>query len=75
MAAPSLTLMALDLMPRTRGLASSCQGFLQTSSNVLAAGLIAPFFWDSALRLSLGMAILFAGAAVACLLSARRSSP
>jgi DHA1 family bicyclomycin/chloramphenicol resistance-like MFS transporter len=56
MAMPSLTLMALDLFPGRRGLASSCQAFVQTSGNALVTAVVAPAVWGSALSLSLAMA-------------------
>ncbi|WP_371323914.1 multidrug effflux MFS transporter [Dechloromonas sp. ZY10] len=63
LAMPSLTLAALDLFPRQRGLAASCQTFLQSSFNGLCAALIAPALWSSARHLSLGMAgLLLLGA-------------
>lgn len=55
LAMPSLTLMALDLFPSRRGLASSCQAFVQTSGNTLVTAVVAPLLWSSALSLSLGM--------------------
>ncbi len=54
LAMPSLTLMALDLFPAQRGLASSCQSFVQTTGNALTAALIAPLVWTSTLTLALG---------------------
>jgi DHA1 family bicyclomycin/chloramphenicol resistance-like MFS transporter len=63
-AMPSLTLMALDLFPHRRGLAASCQAFVQMSGNTLATAVLAPLLWGSARSLSLGMlAILAVGAA------------
>jgi DHA1 family bicyclomycin/chloramphenicol resistance-like MFS transporter len=59
LAMPSLTLMALDLFPHRRGLASSCQGFVQTSGNAVVAAVIAPMVWGTARRLSGGMLALF----------------
>jgi DHA1 family bicyclomycin/chloramphenicol resistance-like MFS transporter len=56
LALPSLTLMAMDLFPSRRGLASSCQAFVQTSGNALVTAVVAPAVWGSALSLSLGMA-------------------
>jgi DHA1 family bicyclomycin/chloramphenicol resistance-like MFS transporter len=55
---PSLTLLALDHFPEQRGLAASCQMFLQSMCNVVLAGAIAPLAWGSALSLSIGMACL-----------------
>lgn len=56
LAMPCLTLHALDPFPQQRGLAASCQTFLQSAFNGLAAGLIAPALWGSTLTLALGMA-------------------
>jgi DHA1 family bicyclomycin/chloramphenicol resistance-like MFS transporter len=58
LAMPSLTLLVLDLLPRQRGLISSCQGFVQTVVNALAAAAIAPLLWGSTLTLALGMAAI-----------------
>ncbi len=41
-AMPSLTLLSLDPFPQQRGLAASCQMFLQSGFNGLLAGVIAP---------------------------------
>jgi DHA1 family bicyclomycin/chloramphenicol resistance-like MFS transporter len=57
---PSLTLLALDCFPEQRGLAASCQMFLQSMCNVAVAGVIAPLAWGSALSLAIGMACLAA---------------
>lgn len=66
---PSLTLLALDLFPERRGLASSCQGFVQSSGNALVTAVLAPLLWGTGLALSLGMLALFAGGAAAFSLS------
>lgn len=55
---PSLTLLALDLFPQQRGLASSCQTFLQSSLNTVAAAVLAPLLWSSTRHLALGSAVL-----------------
>lgn len=70
MALPSLTLMALDLFPTRRGLASSCQAFVQTSGNALVTAVVAPAVWGSALSLALGMAGALAVGTAAFLLYA-----
>jgi DHA1 family bicyclomycin/chloramphenicol resistance-like MFS transporter len=57
-AMPSLALLALDPFPAQRGLAASCQTFLQSACNGLLAALIAPLLWDTTLDLALGMAAL-----------------
>ncbi len=56
LAMPSLQIIALDLFPEKRGLASSCQGTLQTGSNALLAAVLVPLLWGSPLTLSCGMA-------------------
>lgn len=58
LAMPSLTIMALDLFPAQRGLASSCQSFVQTMGNVITTALIAPLVWQSTLTLALGQAAI-----------------
>lgn len=58
LAMPCLTLMALDPFPAQRGLAASCQMFLQSMANGLIAGLLAPALWDSTLSMALGMGAL-----------------
>jgi DHA1 family bicyclomycin/chloramphenicol resistance-like MFS transporter len=55
LAMPCLNLLALDPFPEQRGLASSCQMFLQSIFNGLVAGMIAPALWGSTLTLALGM--------------------
>ena len=68
LAMPCLTLLALDPFPRQRGLAASCQMFLQAGSNGLVAGLIAPALWASTLSLACGMgALMLLGASAAWL--------
>ena len=61
---PSLTLLALEPFPEQRGLAASCQMFLQSLNNSLLAGVIAPAAWGSTLSLSLGMGGLMSLGAV-----------
>ncbi|MBP9712290.1 MAG: multidrug effflux MFS transporter [Sterolibacterium sp.] len=56
LAMPSLQLRALDHYPEQRGLASSVQGVVQTSTAALTAALIAPLLWNTPLNLALGMA-------------------
>ncbi|HEY9191350.1 MAG TPA: multidrug effflux MFS transporter [Methyloversatilis sp.] len=55
-AMPTLSLLALDLFPRARGMVSSCQGFSQSLTNALAAGLVVPLLWGEPLHLAAGMA-------------------
>lgn len=54
---PGLQLLALDLFPERRGMASSCQGTIHTGINALVAGVIVPLFWGSTLTLAAGMAV------------------
>jgi MFS transporter, DHA1 family, multidrug resistance protein len=55
-AMPTLSLLALDLFPKARGMVSSCQGFAQSLTNALAAGLVVPLLWGEPLHLAAGMA-------------------
>lgn len=57
-AAPSLTLMVLDLFPHTRGTAASCQSFVQTMLGALVAGILAPMLMHSAILLAAGQLAL-----------------
>lgn len=75
LAMPCLTLRALDLFPEQRGLAASCQTFLQSGFNTLAAGLIAPALWGSTLTLAFGMGgLLLLGACAAMIQQWRMST-
>ena len=56
LAVPSLQLLALDLYPERRGLASSCQGVVQTGTSAFTAAILAPLLWATPLALALGMA-------------------
>ncbi len=75
LAMPSMTLLALDLFPAQRGMASSCQSFVQTAGNSLAAAVIAPLVWASTLTLALGEAVLLAAGVAAYLLYLRVRKP
>ena len=55
LAMPCLTLIALDPFPEQRGLAASCQAFLQSGFNAAVAALIAPALWASTLTMAFGM--------------------
>jgi DHA1 family bicyclomycin/chloramphenicol resistance-like MFS transporter len=55
LAAPSLTLLALDLYPQRRGLAAAVQGSTQTMSNALVAGLLSPLLSAHVRTLAIGM--------------------
>ena len=54
---PGLQLLALDLFPDRRGMASSCQGTVHTGINAFVAGVVVPLFWGSTLTLAAGMAV------------------
>lgn len=75
MAMPCLTLLALDLFPQQRGLAASCQTFLQASMNGLMAALLAPLLWDSTRYLALGSVLLLGLGLVSTLAHARITRP
>lgn len=65
---PSLTLMTLERFPAQRGLAASCQMFIQSLNNSLIAGVIAPIAWQSTLSLSCAMGGLMLLGAIAATL-------
>ena len=71
LAMPSLTLMALDLFPEQRGLAASCQSFVQTTGNAVATAVVAPLVWASTLTLAAGQAVMLAVGLAAFLLYLR----
>ena len=66
-AAPSLTLMALDLFPSQRGLAASGQGFLSLGANSVISAFVA-LFWRTPLSLAWTMLLILCGAIIAILL-------
>jgi MFS transporter, DHA1 family, multidrug resistance protein len=70
---PSLTLRSLDPFPDQRGLASSCQMFLQSIFNGLVAGVIAPALWRSTRTLAFGMGGLMLLGAISVWLHHRSS--
>jgi DHA1 family bicyclomycin/chloramphenicol resistance-like MFS transporter len=53
-AAPSITLLILDLFPAIRGVVASSQSFVQTMLGAIVAGVIVPVLDASVLRLALG---------------------
>ncbi len=57
LAMPSVTLLALDIFPQHRGLASSLQGFVQTLLNAVVAGLVSPMLSFSPVLLACGMLV------------------
>ena len=60
---PCLQLLAMDLFPARHGMASSCQGLVQSGLNAWVAGLVAPLLWGSTMTLALGMlAFMLTGA-------------
>jgi DHA1 family bicyclomycin/chloramphenicol resistance-like MFS transporter len=55
LATPAITVMALDLFPENRGLASSLQSFVQMLVFAIVSGLVAPLLFDSAFKLACGV--------------------
>jgi len=64
---PSLTLLALDLFPKQRGLASSCQGFLSLGASSILSAFIA-IFWGSTLSLAWTMLTILTVSSILMLL-------
>ena len=60
LAAPSVTLLLLDLFPDNRGLAASLQAAQQSFFSGLAAGLLSPYVSATGLGLAVAMAALLA---------------
>lgn len=54
---PGMTVRALELFPRHRGLAASLQGFIFMALFALGSGVICPLLFDSALKLACGVAV------------------
>jgi DHA1 family bicyclomycin/chloramphenicol resistance-like MFS transporter len=75
LAMPCLTLLSLDPFPAQRGLASSCQMFLQSIFNGLVAGVIAPVLWGSTRTLAFGMAGLMVLGAASAWMHLRMTPP
>jgi DHA1 family bicyclomycin/chloramphenicol resistance-like MFS transporter len=59
-AMPSMSLLGLELFPDRRGMASSCQSFLQIGLNAVSSAVAAPLLWSSTLSLATGMAMFAA---------------
>jgi DHA1 family bicyclomycin/chloramphenicol resistance-like MFS transporter len=55
LAMPSVTLIALDLFPKLRGMTSSLQGFAHSLFGGITAGVVSPLLSHSALMLACGM--------------------
>ncbi len=72
LAAPTLTLLALDLFPHQRGLAASCQSFAQTTGAALNA-MLAPLVWSTTLSLAITQVVALALGLGALLLYVRLS--
>lgn len=56
LAMPGITLLALDLFPKIRGMASSLQGFIQTMFITFVSGVAAPLLSGVGIQLASGMA-------------------
>jgi len=71
---PCLQLLAMDLFPERHGMASSCQGTIQSAFNAVVAGFTAPLLWGSTMTLALGMAgFVSLGLLAFCVASTGRS--
>ena len=66
LAAPSLTLITLDLFPSQRGLASSCQGFIGLTFNSIVSAFVA-LTWATTLSLAITMLLMLGVGVVAIL--------
>lgn len=68
------TNMKLDFFPDNRGVASSLQSIVQTLVFAIASGLVAPFLFDSVIKLAGGMLATFA-LGLYCLVLGRKNRP
>lgn len=55
---PCLTLLALDMFPQNRGLAASCQAFIQSGGISLISAFVVPLVWATTLTFAYGSAAL-----------------
>jgi DHA1 family bicyclomycin/chloramphenicol resistance-like MFS transporter len=69
MTSPALTLMVLDLFPDVRGIAASCQTFLQLILSAAVAGVISPLLGSSPVWLAAGQFGFVAAAIVLWILA------
>jgi MFS transporter, DHA1 family, multidrug resistance protein len=60
---PSLTINTLDLFPKQRGLAASCQGFISLGANSIVSAFVA-FTWGSTLTLAITEILMLAAGAI-----------
>lgn len=74
LATPSITLLTLDLFPRTRGTVASLQGFLQTMVMTAVSALAPPLVGHSGFLMALTMSA-FAATGCAAWLIYRRHAP
>jgi MFS transporter, DHA1 family, multidrug resistance protein len=58
-ASPSLTLLTLDLFPKQRGLAASCQGFISLGANSIVSAFVA-LIWGTPISLALTQIVMLA---------------
>jgi DHA1 family bicyclomycin/chloramphenicol resistance-like MFS transporter len=58
LAMPNMTLISLDMYPQNRGMAASCQSFIQTLFGATIAATLAPWLWHSRTGLAFGMLTL-----------------
>ena len=75
LAMPNLTLFALDLFPRNRGLAASLQGFQQSFFAALVAGAVSPYVAGSGLTLAVTSAVLLTSGAACAFVYSRLPRP
>lgn len=73
--APGVTLMTLDLFPKTRGIVASCQSCVVTFLAAIVAGVIAPLLDTSPVWLALGQCGFVVSAFVCWRLSKRAHQP
>ncbi len=75
LALPLLIAGALEPLRRHGGVAASCQTFLQFAMIALAAGVLAPWLWDSLFALAIGTGCLTLLGGISALLEQRAKCP
>ncbi|HEY3899878.1 MAG TPA: multidrug effflux MFS transporter [Chthoniobacter sp.] len=64
LAMPAMTIRALEIFPRHRGLASSLQGFIFMGLFAVGSGVVCPLLFGSAVKLAVGVCVGFVLSAI-----------
>jgi DHA1 family bicyclomycin/chloramphenicol resistance-like MFS transporter len=75
LAMPSITLLALDMFPKLRGMAASMQGFIQTMAMTFTSAVLAPLLGASGMQLAMGLLSLMIAGYLSWFIYARHFLP